>query len=521
MKQLLQITILSLLMAFLSCSNGINSAYNNENSVDIESFSLNGFSGSIIGNKIYVTLPKDTDMSQLVAHFYIDGDYVKVDNNLQINGISKNDFSNPVTYTVYNNKGVWKKYEIIAAPATWQKAYGGSGDEEANAIAATSDGGYILTGYTTSNDEMVSGNHGGKDIWVLKVNRAGHVEWQKCFGGSGDDVGNSIQRTRDGGYIIAGYTESPDGSGDVIGNNGGRDVWIIKIDPYGEFEWKNCYGGSGDDEANHIQQTHDGGFITIGSTNSDDLAGYYDKDDIIVVKLDLYGNEEWKKLYGGTNTDTGSRIRTKPGGGFVIIGNTKSNDNDVTVTGGSTDAWIAEINSNGDKQRDLRLGGILLDQGKDILITNDDNYLAIGIDRINYVFDGSSYYRDQILISKVSTSGKELVELNSISYHNGFLANSTEGLNIIKQPGGCFMIAGNYKPNSTSDIVLLKIDDAGNEVNYNTYTGDDTEFGREILSTPDGGVIIAGSTNSTSGDIKATYGGYDFLLMKVNSSGDL
>jgi hypothetical protein len=167
----------------------------------------------------------------------------------------------------------------------WQKCLGGTNWDVAYTIQQTSDGRFIVAGYTESNDGDVSGNHGNSDYWVVKLDSSGDILWQKCLGGTSWDFANSIQQTSDGGFIVAGYTESNDG--DVSGNHGGSDAWVVKLNSSGDIEWQKCLGGTGDEYVNSIKQTSDGGFIVAGCTKSNDgdVLGNHGNDDSWVVKL--------------------------------------------------------------------------------------------------------------------------------------------------------------------------------------------------------------------------------------------
>ncbi|MGA2296026.1 MAG: T9SS type A sorting domain-containing protein [FCB group bacterium] len=225
----------------------------------------------------------------------------------------------------------------------WQKCLGGSGYDEAWSIQQTSDGGYIVAGYTESNDGDVSGNHGNDDIWVVKLDTSGTIHWQKCLGGSGYDVANSIQQTSDGGYIIAGETESKDG--DVSGIHGDGDVWVIKLDINGTIQWQKCYGGFSDDEPYSIQQTNDGGYIVAGCTESNDgdISGNHGTYDFWVVKLDVNGIIQWQKCLGGSGDDEAYSIQQTSDGGYIVAGSTGSNDGDVSGNHGGSDFWIVKL----------------------------------------------------------------------------------------------------------------------------------------------------------------------------------
>ncbi|MGB3074225.1 MAG: hypothetical protein WBB36_02835, partial [Chitinophagales bacterium] len=185
----------------------------------------------------------------------------------------------------------------------WQKCLGGSGYEIAKSVQQTSDGGFIVAGYTESTDGDISGNHGGSDYWVVKLDSHGVMEWQKCLGGSYYEFAHSVQQTTDKGFIVAGYSSSNDG--DVSGNHGDYDYWIVKLDSTGTMEWQKCLGGSKYDAAHSIQQTSDGGFIVAGETGSTigDVSGNHGSGDYWVVKLDGSGNIEWQKCLGGNDYD--------------------------------------------------------------------------------------------------------------------------------------------------------------------------------------------------------------------------
>jgi hypothetical protein len=191
-------------------------------------------------------------------------------------------------------------------PIVWQKTFGGNGDDGAYSIQQTNDGGYIVVGYTSSFGVE------NWDIYVIKLDANGNKVWEKTFGGSGWDDAYSIQQTDDGGYIVAGVTYSF--------GTGGYDVYIIKLDANGNKLWETTYGGSIDDYAFSIQQTTDGGYIVAGYTNSFGAG----KSDIYIIKLDSKGNKIWQKIYGGSEDDVASSIQQTTDRGFVVAGYTES-----------------------------------------------------------------------------------------------------------------------------------------------------------------------------------------------------
>jgi hypothetical protein len=151
----------------------------------------------------------------------------------------------------------------------WSKTFGGRGDDGGYSVQQTSDGGYIIVGYTTSYGA------GGYDVYLIKVDANGNMQWSKTFGGRGDDGGLSVQQTRDGGYIIVGSTESF--------GSGGYDVYLIKVDANGNMQWSKTFGGRGDDWGRSVQQTRDGGYIIVGWTRSFGSG----ESDVYLIKLGL------------------------------------------------------------------------------------------------------------------------------------------------------------------------------------------------------------------------------------------
>jgi hypothetical protein len=226
---------------------------------------------------------------------------------------------------------------------------GRSNDDEARSVVQTGDGGYIVAGYTRSNDGDVSGNHGGADAWVVKLNSDGTIAWQKTLGGSSYDEAHSIVQTSDGGYIVAGYTRSNDG--DVSGNHGEEDAWVVKLDSEGNIEWQKTFGGSSYDEANSIVQTSDGGYIVAGytkSSNGDVAYGgstYHGgiQEDVWVIKLDSHGNIIWQEALGGGGYDRAFSIAQTSDDGYVVAGYAGSNDGDVSGNHGSYDVWVVKL----------------------------------------------------------------------------------------------------------------------------------------------------------------------------------
>jgi len=237
---------------------------------------------------------------------------------------------------------------------SWRKTLGGNGDDGAYSVQLTSDGGYIIAG---STDSFGAGH---SDVYLIKTDSVGNKQWQKTFGGSDFDMGLWSQQTIDGGYIILGQTRSF-GEGDY-------DIYLIKTDSVGNKQWQKTFGGSGSDYPGSVQQTADGGYIVSGSIASSGEGGY----DVCLLKTDLNGNLQWQKIFGGSRDDFGGIVQLTFDGGFTIAGATKS------FGAGGADAYLIKTDSFGNIQWQKTIGGSDNDYGGFIQLTSDGGYIVAG-----------------------------------------------------------------------------------------------------------------------------------------------
>jgi len=271
----------------------------------------------------------------------------------------------------------------------WQKSLGGSSSDYAYSIHQTNDGGYIVAGSTCSTSGDVTAYFGNMDYWIVKLDSVGNIKWQKSFGGSGNEEAYSILQTIDGGYIVADGSGS--NNGNVTGNHGGyEDYWILKLDSIGNIQWNKCLGGTINDYAFSIQITNDGGYIVAGYSNSNNgnVTGNHGAYDCWILKLDTVGNIKWQNSLGGTNSEGAYSIQQTNDGGYVVAGSGSSNDGDITENHGSSDYWIVKLDTAGNIQWQKSLGGTLDDRASSIQQTNDGGYIVAGL---SYSNDGDVF----------------------------------------------------------------------------------------------------------------------------------
>lgn len=376
----------------------------------------------------------------------------------------------------------------------WQKSLGGTASEEANSIVQTTDGGYIIAGYTLSNDFDVSGNHGNRDYWVVKLNAVGDIEWQKTLGGTGTDTANSIQQTSDGGYIVAGQSDSTDG--DVLSNIGSTDFWIVKLNNSGNIQWQQNFGTTGVDVSPNIIQTSDGGYVMVGF--SDILVGSSYIPHCNTIKINANGILEWQRVIE-TNYyyyDTSYKIIQTTDNGYAIVGSTVSGDtnsNSLRNYGG-INIWFLKLNSSGITQEQRSYGGSSNDFGRSIQQDSSGNYIISGYTSSNnylvncnhsqlYSFDGWIFKINSNLLdtNEINLSKKikifpnpAIAEINVVfdssfsnkiysiydgigrNVQNGKLSNENSSINILNLSKGIYILKIKGENDLSENFKFLK-----------------------------------------------------------------
>ena len=419
---------------------------------------------------------------------------------------------------------------ITSTPLTgeieWQKTFGGSGNDIASGIIETSDGGYAIIGHTNSIDgDITDKQMSENDFWVLKLNADGAVEWQRTYGGSDDDQGRAIIQTSDGGFAITGPSKSADGDGS--NNEGQHDHWIIKLDAAGTIQWEKSYGFSGHDHSRSLFQTNDGGYFIGGYLDVDASEGLGNETinrkhgvgEFWAQKLDASGNLEWRRYFGGTNNDRIFKVLQAHDGNYLLVGSSESEDFDINNSNGSYDVWVIKISTTGDMIWERSYGGSGIDNGHAAVKTKDGHYLIAG----------ATISSDGDISNTKGNSDAWLLKINDngdIIWEKAFGGSSFDAAWAIDNGNGVFstyVIAGNSKSNDgdashnhgENDFWVLKIDPSGQILFEKSLGGSGLDFAYGIIETFDQKIVVVGDTESNDKDVTSHKGGKDIWIAKI------
>ena len=355
----------------------------------------------------------------------------------------------------------------------WNRTYGGVAAEEGWMVQHTTDGGFVLIGYTAS-----FGN-GSWDIWVVKTDAAGTQQWSKTYGGRRGDFSHAIQQTADGGYIIGATTQSFGAGGD--------DIWVIKTDASGTIMWQKTFGGVNQDHCNGIVQLPSGEYVLVGDW---DLGGTYD---LCVMKLDATGNLLWRKVYSDEHFGFGHAIQMTADGGFIIIGG-------INLYADS-DLWLVKTDMNGTMIWEKTFGGRTPEVATAVLQTRDGGFLLGG-----WILPAD--LNKSIVVIKTDSQGNLVWGDQIAAGHSKEEYVNTLGL-VETSDGGC-IVAGEVIVSNDKDAWVMKIDEKGIVLwDMNFGSGAD-EYGCGVEEIDEDYVIVVGSTQSFG------VGGNDMWLIKVS-----
>ena len=369
-----------------------------------------------------------------------------------------------------------------APVTTWARTYGSSQAEAAWCVEATQDGGYAVAGWS----ESVAGS--AMSAWVLKLDQLGGVQWQKAYA-SAWVLGSFISQTPQGEYALAGYTSAS--------GAGGMDYWVARLYASGEIAWQKTYGGARDETAVSVIPTQDGGFLAAGETQSFGAGDW----DIWLVKLADSGEVQWQKTLGGPAIDTTSAdpvVQTSDGG-YVVIGRTQS------FGAGGYDFWVLKLSAQGEIQWQRAYGGPLDDEAKAVRATSDGGYIVAGHSQS---FGSAGW---DVWLVKLSAQG-EILWQKVLGGGGNDLAWS-----VVEGPDQGYVAAADTRSFGAGDqdAWLVKFDQDGSLAWQKTYGGPWHDGSGSVRPAADGGYVLAGETRSSANRP------FDVRVLKTDAMGDL
>lgn len=346
----------------------------------------------------------------------------------------------------------------------WSKTYGGSDDDRAADLIATKDGGFALFGFSKSSDFDVDENAGAQDFWIIKTTFDGTISWEKTFGFSGADSGNSLIQTADEGFLITGVLDvtasNGQGNSKSTKKHAGGDVWVIKLNINGDLVWSSYFGGSFTDTPFGVIETNDHNYIIAASSDSEDFnisnnKGTYD---FWLFKVSSNGDLVWEQSFGGSEIDEPRGITSTNDGNFIVVGDTRSADKDVSTNNGGADLWMIKITTEGNLLWEKNLGGSSFDVARSISKTQDGGFVISG---------------------------------NSRSLDEGFI---NKGQN---------------------DGWVLKVDNNGSLLWQHFIGGSENELLFDAVELVNRGVVAVGESSSSDADIPENKGFSDGLIINI------
>ncbi len=394
----------------------------------------------------------------------------------------------------------------------WKKTLGGSANDNGNDIIKTLDGGSLVVGSSSSSNGDVTGAHGLADVWVMKLDADGDLDWQKTYGGISNDYGSTAVATADGGYFIIGHTMSNDG--DVSGNHGSLDNWVIRVNSVGTILWQKTYGGTGSDAVSGASMLGTGDLVIAGYTNSNngDVSGNHGGTDYWLLRIDPAGTILSQKCFGGSSEDYALGVGLSSDGNVVLTGFTISTDGDVTgnLSGLYSGGWTIKTTPAGTLlwQRYVEpddFGELWI---QDVVTTND-GFIVAGK-------NSDGMYTDLWLV-RYDEAGNKVWEKQYGGFQEDIAYNITTMLD------GGFLVAGHTWDTPFDGVTrgwgnfwVMKIGTPGNIIWEKVLGGTAAESVHGAIVNTDGSMVIAGTSSSNDGDVSGNHGMSDVWVVKLD-----
>ncbi|GAB3643723.1 hypothetical protein GCM10027423_43600 [Spirosoma arcticum] len=427
--------------------------------------------------------------------------------------------------------------KVYVVTKFWDKTFGGSNFDALYSIVATPEGGFLLSGYSNSSvsGDKTADSRGGNDYWLIKINANGVKQWDKTFGGSSNDYFPSgIVATSDGGFLVGGTSDSPASGDKTADSKGGNDYWLIKINVNGVKQWDKTFGGSGNDNLSSIVATADGGFL-VGGYSQSPASGDKTEDgkgagDYWLIKINVNGVKQWDKTFGGSSDDNLHSIVATADGGFLVGGESQSSasgDKTENRRGNNsltTDYWLIKINGSGVKQWDKTFGGSGNDNLSSIVATSDGGFWVGGSSdspASGDKMEEGKGFNDCWLI-KINGSGVKQWDKTfggpGFDYLRSMVATADGGGLVGGDSGSS--ASGDKTENSKGfgDYWLIKINGSGVKQWDKTFGGAESDYLRSIIATADGGFLVGGESDSPASGDKTENSHerfWDYWLIKI------
>lgn len=411
-----------------------------------------------------------------------------------------------------------------------QKTFGGNSDDQLGGLWLTADGGMVLGGrsYSYISGEKTEYNRGVDDYWVIKLNAAGKIEWQRTLGGTDVDEILALQQTNDGGYILTGNSVSSP-SGDKADNKGTFDYWVIKLNSFGSVEWQKTLGGDSYEFCNSVQQTNDGGYL-IGGSSLSNISGDKSENgrggfDFWIVKLDKHGTKLWDKTIGGSGDEFLSQVIETTDGGYFLGGISTSNiSGEKSENGrGANDFWAVKLDKNRNKVWDKTAGGTDNDYVNGLVQAPDGGYFLSGASASNISGEKTENSRGGFDFWVVKFSKTGTIQFDKTIGGSGdeyeATVDNTSDSGIIIGGNSSSSISGEKTENSRGyfDYWVIKLNGYGNISWDKTIGGNGYDNVRTVKEVANNKYVIGGySASDISGDkTEASRGGYDYWVVNL------
>lgn len=440
---------------------------------------------------------------------------------------------------------------IQAQKIQWDKSLGGKQSDYLMDAIATPDYGFILAGSSLSvkSGSKTQSSH-DMDYWLWKMNEKGEAEWQQNFGGSGSDFLYSIALTSDGGFILAGTSNSPKSYDKLTPHQGLDDVWVLKLNARGEIEWQVTLGGI-DQERVHRILPYGDGYLLAGSSASaagriqgavtkeqvvPKMGDHYGDLDYWVVKLKSTGEVAWQKTYGGTYIDELRSVVIAPDGGLLLGGYSNSPESGTKTqeNRGIGDFWVVRTDANGEALWQRTLGGDRDDQLQAMVATADQGYLLGGNSNSSSSAEktASNQSGTDLWLVKMDDQGtllwQKTYDFGQTDVLTSMVLNADQSLLIGGYAQGEYSKVGSKlakrmpvggalkAKKGTDDYIALKVDAKGEELWSRTVGSNGFDLLRKVIETRDGGYLMAGISDAkATGDKSGSVGRHDFWVVKL------